>query len=118
MTKSTITSFPDPHGFSADPLTDLLRAGARDLIQQAVEAELSSLLETHSSEQTKDGRARLVRHGHLPEREVITGIGPVPVKVPRIRDRGDGQEKVRFTSAILPPYLRKTKSIEDLLPWL
>lgn len=118
MTKTSITSLPDPHGFSADPLTDILRAGARDLIQQAVEAELSALLEAHSEDRTEDGRARLVRHGYLPEREVITGIGVVPVKVPRVRDRGDVAEKVRFTSTILPPYLRKAKSIEELLPWL
>lgn len=118
MTKTTITTLPDPHGFSPDPLTDILRAGARDLIQQAVEAELSVLLEAHSGDRTDDGRARLVRHGHLPERDVITGIGAVPVKVPRVRDRGNAADKIRFTSTILPPYLRKAKSIEDLLPWL
>ena len=55
-----------------------------------------------------------MRHAHLPEREVITGIGAVPVKVPRVRCRGDGEEKVRFTSTILPPYLRKAKSIQEL----
>ena len=118
MTKTTITRLPDPHGFSPDPLTDILRSGARDLIQQAIEAELSTLLEAHSGERAADGRARLVRHGHLPEREVMTGVGSVPVKVPRVRDRGDGAEKVRFTSSILPPYLRKAKSVEELLPWL
>lgn len=118
MTKTTITTLPAPDGFSPDPLTDILRAGARDLIQQAVEAELSALLEFHSGDRTEDGRTRLVRHGHLPEREVITGIGAVPVKVPRVRDRGEGAEKIRFTSTILPPYLRKAKSIEELLPWL
>ena len=118
MTKTTITPLSDPHGFSVDPLTDLLRSGARDLIQQAVEAELSALLEAHSCERIEDGRSRLVRHGHLPEREIMTGIGAVPVKVPRIRDRADTAEKVRFTSSLLPPYLRKAKSIEDLLPWL
>ena len=118
MTKTTITSLPDPNGFSPDPLSDILRAGARNLIQQAVEAELSMLLEAHSGETISDGRMRLVRHGHLPEREVMTGIGSVTVKVPRVRDRGAGAEKIRFTSTILPPYLRKTKSIEDLLPWL
>jgi putative transposase len=99
-------------------LTDILRAGARDLIQQAVEAELSALLEAHSEDCIEDGRARLVRHGHLPEREVTTGIGTVSVKVPRVRDRGEGAEKIRFTSKILLPYLRKAKSIEELLPWL
>ena len=118
MTKTSITTLPDPHGFSPDPLTDILRAGARDLIQQAVEAELSVLLEAHSGDRTEDGRARLVRHGHLPERDVITGIGAVPVCVPRVRDRGNSAEKIRFTSTILPPYLRKAKSIEELLPWL
>ena len=117
-TETIITTLPDPHGFSPDPLTDLLRSGARDLIQQAVEAELSVLLEAYSGDRIEDGRARLVRHGHLPEREVMTGIGAVPVKVPRVRDRGDTAEKVRFTSTILPPYLRKAKSIEELLPWL
>lgn len=118
MTKTSITSLPDPSGLSRDPLTELLRSGARTLIQQAVEAELAVLLRAHAGEMTEDGRARLVRHGHLPEREVMTGIGPVAVKVPRVRDRGGEAEKIRFTSSILPPYLRKAKSIEELLPWL
>jgi putative transposase len=118
MTKATITKLPDPSGFSPDPLTEVLRTGARRLIEQAVEAELTALLASHAGEQTEGGRSRLVRHGHLPEREVMTGIGPVPVKVPRLRDRATGAEKIRFTSAILPPYLRKAKSVEELLPWL
>ena len=71
-----------------------------------------------SGERLEDGRARLVRHGHLPEREVMTGIGPVPVKVPRVRDRGVGEDKITFTPTILPRYLRKAKSVEELLPWL
>ena len=118
MTTNTITQLTDPQGFSPDPLTDLLRSGAQRLIEQAVEAELAALLETYAADRTGDGRARLVRHGHLPEREVMTRIGAVPVKAPGVRDRGDETEKVRFTSTILPPYLRKAKSIEDLLPWL
>ena len=118
MTTNTIAQRADPQGFSPDPLTDLLRSGAQRLIEQAVEAELAVLLEAYTCDKTGDSRARLVRHGHLPEREVITGIGAVPVKVPRVRDRGDGEEKVRFTSTLLPPYLRKAKSIEELLPWL
>jgi len=118
MTKSTITPLPDPTGFSPDPLTDILRSGARRLIEQAVEAELTALLAAHADDKTEDGRSRVVRHGYLPEREVMTGIGPVPVKVPRVRDRAAGAEKVRFASSILPPYLRKAKSVEDLLPWL
>ena len=118
MTKTTITELSDPSGVSPDPLTEVLRSGARRLIEQAVEAELATLLATHADEQTEDGGAGLVRHGHLPEREVMTGVGSVPVKVPRLRDRAAGAEKIRFTSAILPPYLRKAKSVEELLPWL
>jgi transposase-like protein len=75
-------------------------------------------MNSFSGERLEDGRARLVRHGHLPEREVLTGIGPVPVKVPRLRDRGAGEDKITFTPSILPRYLRKAKSVEDLLPWL
>lgn len=118
MSEATITDLPDPSGFSSDPLTDLVRDGARQLIRQAIEAELAALLERHAAEKLDDGRARLVRHGHLPEREVLTGIGPVPVKVPRVRDRGTGEDRISFTPSILPRYLRKTKSVEELLPWL
>ncbi len=118
MTKSTITPLPGPSGFSSDPLTDILQTGARQLLKQAVEAELATLLAAHAREVTDDGRARLVRHDHLPEREVMTGIGPIAVKAPRVRDRGNVDEKIRFASSILPPWLRKTRSIEELLPWL
>ena len=118
MTKDTVVSFHAPEGFSPDPLTDLLREGARELISQAVEAELNAFLDAHAGQTDAIGRRRLVRHGHLPEREVQTGIGAVPVKVPRIRDRAHEGTPLRFTSTILPPYLRRAKSIEDLLPWL
>jgi len=100
------------------PVPDVLRDGARQLIEQAIHAELAALMNSFSGERLEDGRARLVRHGHLPEREVLTGIGPVPVKVPRLRDRGAGEDKITFTPSILPRYLRKAKSVEDLLPWL
>ncbi len=118
MSETTISTLPDPSGFSPDPLTDLIREGARKLIEQAVEAELATLLAALAEDRLKDGRARLVRHGHLPEREVMTGIGPVPVKVPRVRDRKPGADKITFTPSILPRYLRKAKSVEELLPWL
>lgn len=118
MSEDTITQLPDPSGFARDPITDLIRDGARKLLQQAIEAELEMLLAAHAGEQTEDGRARLVRHGHLPERDVLTGVGPVPVKVPRVRDRGDGDEKIKFVPSILPRYLRKASSVEELLPWL
>ena len=86
MTKDTVVAFRTPDGFSSDPLTDLLRQGARDLIAQAVEAELNTFLTAHADQTDAAGHRRLVRHGHLPEREVQTGIGAVPVKVPRVRE--------------------------------
>ena len=118
MQETIITQLPDPSGFSSDPFTDVLRDGARKLIEQAIHAELAALMNAFSGERLEDGRARLVRHGHLPEREVMTGIGPVRVKVPRVRDRGAGEDKITFTPSILPRYLRKAKSVEELLPWL
>ena len=118
MREDTVVALADPAGISPDPLTEVLRKGARDLLARAVEAEVAELLAAHAHLTIDAGRARLVRHGHLPEREVMTGIGPVPVRVPRVRDRGEGSEKIRFTSSLLPPYLRKTKSVEELLPWL
>jgi transposase-like protein len=104
-----------------DQLTDVLRNGARALLAQAVEAEVAGFLAKHAECKTEDGRKRVVRHGHLPEREVMTGIGPVAVKQPRVRDRGataDDPGRIRFSPAILPPYMRRSKSIETLLPIL
>jgi transposase-like protein len=118
MEENTITQLPDPSGMSPDPLTDLIRGGARKLIEQAIEAELSTLLGAFADHKLEDGRARLVRHGHLPEREILTGVGPVAVTVPRVRDRKPGTDKIAFTPSILPRYLRKAKSVEELLPWL
>lgn len=97
----------------------MLRNGARALLAQAVEAEVAGLLASHADKLTDDGRARLVRHGHLPAREIMTGIGPVAVRCPRVRDRvGSGAERIRFSSAILPPYARRSKSLEVLIPIL
>jgi transposase-like protein len=100
-------------------LTEVLHNGARALLAQAVEAEVAALLERHADEVTDDGRRRLVRHGHLPEREIMTGIGAVAVRCPRVRDRvGEDAERIRFSSAILPPYARRSKSLEVLIPIL
>ena len=103
-----------------DPLTDLLRAGARQLLAQAVEAEVADMLSAHDHLRTEDGRRRLVRHGHGPEREILTGIGPVPVRRAKLRDRGavDPSARIRFTSAILPPFARRTRSLDAVLPVL
>ena len=86
MTETNVFQLSQPGTFT-DPLTAVLRNGARALLAQAVEAEASALLASHADKLTEDGRQRLVRHGHLPEREVMTGIGPVAVRCPRVRDR-------------------------------
>ena len=118
MTDSNVFRLSQRGTFS-DPLTEVLRNGARALLSQAVEAEVAALLNRHADQLTDDGRQRLVRHGHLPEREIVTGIGPVAVRCPRVRDRvGDGWERIRFSSAILPPYARRSKSLEVLIPIL
>src|SRR5487761_524107 len=118
MTQDNLIKLSQPGAFS-DLLTDVLRNGARALLSQAVEAEVAALLSLHADKLTDDGRARLVRHGHLPEREIMTGIGPVAVRCPRVRDRvGEGSERIRFSSAILPPYARRSKSLEVLIPIL
>ena len=97
----------------------MLRSGARSLLARAVEAEVAAFLDGHSEARTEEGRRRLVRHGHLPEREIMTGIGPVAVRAPRVRDRtGLGADRIRFSSALLPPYARRSKSLEVLIPVL
>ena len=99
-----------------DPLTELLRSGAEQLIYQAVEAELLELLAEHSERRTENGNAGVVRNDHLPERELQTGLGPVTVQIPKVRAKTG--EPVTFHSALVPPYVRKTRSLEAALPWL
>jgi putative transposase len=103
-----------------DPLTEVLRTGARRLLAQAVEMEAEAFLAAMQDLQLPDGRARLVRHGHGPERAIQTGIGPVPVARVRIRDRGatGAEDRVRFSSTILPKWARRTRSLDALLPVL
>jgi transposase-like protein len=118
VTETNVFQLSQPGSF-IDPLTEVLRDGARALLTQAVEAEVATLLGRYADESTDEGRQRLVRHGHLPEREIMTGIGPVAVRCPRVRDRvGKGSERIRFSSAILPPYARRSKSLEVLIPIL
>lgn len=100
----------------SDPLTELVRTGARRLIQTAVEAELWSFMKTFKGRVLEDGRAAIVRNGYQPEREIQTGIGPVEVKIPKVRAK-DGSP-VTFRSALIPPYVRRTRSLEVALPWL
>ena len=116
MKENTVIAFRNPANFQEDPLTTVLQAGAHKLLTQAIQAEVASFLAAHAGHVDDAGRRRVVRNGYLPERAIQTGIGPVSVRQPRVRDRGDGT--IRFTSATLPRYLRCTKSLEDLLPWL
>jgi putative transposase len=96
------------------PLEQLIAAGARQMLQAAIEQEVEEYLQAHQSRRTADGRAAVVRNGHLPERQLITGAGPIPVRQPRVRHR-DGQQ---FTSALLPKYMRRVPSIDALIPAL
>jgi putative transposase len=120
MEQDNVVSLRRPEEPSADPLTEVLRHGARALLAQAIAAEVAAFLANHADLVDEAGRRRLVRNSLLPERTIQTGIGPVPVRQPRVRDRGAGApgSKIRFTSAILPKYLRRTRSLEELLPWL
>jgi putative transposase len=99
----------------ADALTEMLRSGARELLQQAVEAEVAEFVEQHRELKDERARQRVVRNGYKPERTIQTGIGDVAVKAPRVRDRAGA---LKFNSKILPAYLRRTRSVEELLPWL
>jgi putative transposase len=99
-----------------DPLTDLLRSGARQLIMHAIEVEVQEFLAPYSELRTDDGNAAVVRNGYHPERQVQTGLGPVTVKVPKVRSKTG--KPLTFHSALVPPYVRKAKSLEAALPWL
>jgi transposase-like protein len=111
-----LASAPEREKGLEDPLTEVLRQGAKELIRKAVEAELSEMLSAYSDVRLLDGRPAVVRNGYLPARQIQTGIGEVEVQVPKVRDRsGSG---IHFNSQLLPPYLRRTKSMEELIPWL
>ena len=104
-------------GTLTDLLTEILRNGARALLTQAVEAEVAKFLAKHSGLKTEDGLKRVVRHGHLPEREIMTSIGPVAVRQPRVRDReadADDPGRIRFTPAILPELVINLKTAKAL----
>jgi transposase-like protein len=98
-------------------LEELARKGARQLLAQAMEAEVAEFIEKHSGSTDEEGRRLVVRNGHLPERELVTGIGPLSVRQPRVDDRGLDQEQ-RFSSQILPRYLRRVASVDNLIPLL
>src|SRR6266404_25911 len=115
MSNDSVVKLIQPGPFP-DQLTEILRNGARILLTQAIEAEVAEFLAKHADLKTEDGQLRIVRHGHLPEREIMTGIGPVAARQPRVRDRkvgADDPQRIRF-----PPYARRSKSLEMLIPIL
>ena len=115
MNKSTVIELASREA-GRDMLTDLLRQGARQLIEQAVEAELAEFMQDFQHRRLENGRQAVVRNGHHPAREIQTGLGPVTVQVPKVRAK-DG-EPVTFRSLLVPPYIRKARSVDALLPWL
>jgi len=118
VTETNVIKLAQPGTFT-DSLTEILRNGARALLTQAVETEVADFLGRHADLKSAAGHQRIVRHGHLPVREIMTGIGPVAVRQPRVRDReAVGGERIRFSPTILPPYARRTKSLEVLIPIL
>jgi putative transposase len=118
VSDSNVIKLAQPGAFT-DSLTEILRNGARALLTQAVEAEVAEFLAKHADLKTVTGQQRVVRHGHLPQREIMTGIGPVAVRQPRVRDREAAEgERVRYSPSIVPPYARRSKSLEVLIPVL
>jgi putative transposase len=116
MKKVTQEAYAGKAAAQISGLDELIQQGARQIIHQAIEAELATLLEQYGNVKTLDGRRAVVRNGYLPEREVVTAIGLVAVKVPKVRDRsGSG---VKFDSNIVPPYIRKSPRVSAALPWL
>ena len=118
MDETNVIPLVQPEQFH-DALTEVLRDGAQRLLAAAIEAEVEAHLAAYKDMKLPDGRQRIVKHGLQRERKVQTGIGAIKVKVPRTRDRDtNGEEKIRFESKILPKYLRRTKCLEGLIPWL
>ena len=116
MTKDNVVQFEGRDPVATDTLSQVLKRGAQQMLQMAIEAEVQEYMLQFEDRLLDDRRAAVVRNGQQPERELQTGIGPVTIKVPKVRSR-DG-EPVTFRSALVPPYVRKTKSLEAALPWL
>jgi len=107
-----------PGESARDILTEVLRDGAQRMLTEAIEAEVTEWIEAHADVRGADGRRKVIRNGYKPRRSILTGLGSVQVRQPRVRDGRERGEGERFSSKILPPYLRKAKSVEELIPWL
>jgi len=118
MLEATTTTIDFPSVASQDVLTEILRQGAQRLLTTAIDAEVAEYIDARQHIVNHAGHRQVVRNGYVPQRTIQTGIGPVEVRQPRVHDRRPEGEREQFSSKILPPYLRKTKSIEELIPWL
>jgi putative transposase len=118
MRKNSVGGLKKPEETTQDVLTEVLRNGARRMLAAALDAEVESFVQQYKHLVNEEGHREVVRNGYLPEREIQTGLGAMEVKAPRIKDKRKGADKVRFNSQILPPYLRRTKSLDELIPWL
>jgi transposase-like protein len=114
MTDSNIFNLNKPD--QNDPLQEVLREGARKMLAAAIEAEVTAFIEQYSPLKTDEGKLAVVRNGYLPERPIQTGLGNIKVKVPKVRDRSESG--IKFNSSLVPPYLKRTRHIEEFLPWL
>ena len=118
MKKDTVVELKKPEVIAEDPLMEVLRRGAREMLKCALEAEVEEFLARFDEIRDSSGKRLVIRNGYKRERTIQTGIGDIPVMAPRVADRRKDESRIRFSSSILPPYLRRTKSIEELLPWL
>ncbi len=117
MAQSTAFTAFTPSQNPKDTLTEILQDGARQLLAAALEAEVQAHIDTLRDRVDEQGNRLVIRNGYLPERKIQTGIGAVEIRQPRVRDKREEQGG-RFVSKIVPPYLRRTKSMEDFIPWL
>jgi hypothetical protein len=115
MDQNNVIDFKNP---VKDTLTEFLKLSAQKMLQLAIEQEVNEFIERHKTERLEDGKQRLVRNGYLPEREIQTGIGNIGIKHPRVRDRATAAEKITFYSSWIPKYMRRTATLESLLPLL
>ena len=107
-----------PNENARDMLTEVLKQGAQRMLAVAIQAEADEWIESRKQFTDENGCQQVVRNGYLPERKITTGVGEIKVRQPRVRDRRDAEDREKFSSKILPPYLRKTKSVEEMIPWL
>jgi putative transposase len=116
--KSTTLPIAGPTVGSEDALTEVLRDGAKRLLAEAIQAEVSAWIDAYAHVKNDVGHRQVVRNGYLPERTIQTGLGDIQVQQPRVHDRRPADQRIKFTSSILPPYLKRTKSLDELIPWL